>query len=350
LRNYPDLRILSRGMGSASHSVLASWVRVLVDALEANGHDAMAPLHAAGLSVEALRDPTARHPVLEVSRFWEAALDVTGDHAFGLKVPKYIRPTTFHALGYAVLASPTLGEALERVVRYCQVVTDSGLLKLVREGDEVVLYVIPNLIHSRGGRAFRDAVMSTIVRAMRLLMGRAFLVRGVTLERDPDHDFTPYERFFGCPVTAGDQDTLHFDARQLEQPLPSSNPELARHNDAAVREYLARVETGTIVDRTRTAIAELTTREVSPDMVAKKLGMSLRSLQRSLREHGTSYEDLLRDVRRELACAYLREGRYSVTEIAFLLGYDSLSAFARAFKRWTGKPPSEYQQTGPGGA
>ncbi|HEX5660634.1 MAG TPA: AraC family transcriptional regulator [Polyangiales bacterium] len=318
----------------------------MVDALEANGHDAMAALEAAGLSAEALKDPSARHPVPAVARFWEHAVDITSDPAFGLRVPKYTRPTTFHALGYAVLASPTLGEALQRMVRYCQVVTDSGMMKLAHEGDEVVLHVIGSLAHNRGGMAFRDSVMSTIVRGMRMLM-RAFTVRSVTLNREPGRDFAPYERFFGCAVTTAEWDTLHFDALQLEQPLPGSNPELARHNDAAVREYLSRVETGTIADRTRTAIAELTTRAVSPELVARKLGMSLRSLQRSLREHGTSYEDLLRDVRRELACAYLREGRYSVTEIAFLLGYDSLSAFARAFKRWTGKPPSAYQQAGP---
>lgn len=335
-------------MVTASPSVLSSWVRVLLDALEAHGHDAIGHLEAVGLSSEAMRDPAARHPVLAVSLLWERALDVTGDPAFGLRVPKYIKHTSFHALGYAVLASPTLGEALERVVRYCQVVTDSGMLKLVQAGDEVVLNVIPSLPHSRGGRAFRDSVMSTIVRAMRLLGGRDFSVHGVTLDREPAHDLAPYVRFFGCPVSLGEHDTLRFDAEQLAQPLSSSNPELARHNDAAVREYLARVETGTIADRTRTAIAELTTRDVSPELVARKLGTSLRSLQRSLREHGTSYEDLLRDVRRELACAYLRDGRYSVTEVAFLLGYDSLSAFARAFKRWTGKPPSEFQQSGPG--
>jgi AraC-like DNA-binding protein len=335
-------------MVAASPSVLSSWVRVLVDALEANGHDATLALQDVGLSAEDLKDPSARHPVLAVSQFWERALELTHDPAFGLRVPRYVRHTTFHALGYAVLASPTLGEALERVVRYCQVVTDSGMMKLATEGEEVVLCVIGSLTGHRGADAFRDSIMSTIVRVMRLLMGRGLIVRSATVNRRPDHDLAPYERFFGCPVALGAEDTLHFDGHQLEQPLPNSNPELARHNDAAVREYLARVETGTIADRTRAAIAELTTREVSPDMVARKLGMSLRSLQRSLREHGTSYEDLLRDVRRELACAYLREGRYSVTEIAFLLGYDSLSAFARAFKRWTGKPPSAYQQTGPG--
>lgn len=327
--------------------MLSSWVRVLVDALEAHGHDVAPLLVAADISEKVLADPYARVPVRQAARLWRTAAELT-EESFGLRVPKYIRHTTFHALGYAVLASPTLGEALERIVRYCQLVTDSGMLKLERGAEGVSLHFIPSFPHERGSHVFRDSVMSSVVRAARTLMGRSFQVRKVTLDRAPELDFSPYQRFFACPVERGAGDRLYFDADMLAAPLPGSNPELARHNDTAVREYLARIETGTIVDRTRAAIAEQTTRDVSAAQVARKLGVSLRSLQRSLREHGTSYEDLLRAVRQELACAYLREGRYTVSEVAFVLGYDNLSAFARAFKRWTGKQPSEYQVGGPG--
>jgi AraC-like DNA-binding protein len=117
-----------------------------------------------------------------------------------------------------------------------------------------------------------------------------------------------------------------------------------RFNEAAVREYLGRLESGSIVDRTRDAMDDCDTEQLSPELVARKLGMSLRSLQRSLRERGSSYEKLLRDGRRDLACTYLSDGRHSITETAFALGYESSSAFARAFKRWTGQLPSEYQQ------
>lgn len=276
------------------------------------------------------------------------AAELVGDPAFGLQVPHYTRQTTFHALGYAVYASPTLAEALDRVVRYCRVVTDSGMLQLEHSAGgvgEVVLRIIPVAPSHGTADAFRDSVLALIVHMLRGLMGESFALRKVTLHRGLSRDFTPYQQFFACPVERGQADALQFDEQLLELSLPASNPELAHHNDAAVREYLARIDTGTIVDRTRAAIAEQATREVSPELIARKLGMSLRSLQRGLREHGSSYELLLRDVRREFACTYLRDGRYSVTEVAFVLGYDSLSAFARAFKRWTGKPPSEYQQS-----
>jgi AraC-like DNA-binding protein len=131
----------------------------------------------------------------------------------------------------------------------------------------------------------------------------------------------------------------------LDMELPTSNPDLVRHGEAAVLEYLSKLDSGSIVDRARDVIDECSTKQLTPEIVARKLGMSLRSLQRSLRECGSSYEKLVRDGRREVACAYLRDGRHSVTETAFALGYESSSAFARAFKRWTGQLPSEYQQS-----
>ena len=79
----------------------------------------------------------------------------------------------------------------------------------------------------------------------------------------------------------------------------------------AVREYLATISGGSLVDQ-RAAIAERVAAPRSPQDVAKKLGLSLRSMQRAVNESGTSYEALLGDVRKELACAYLRQGKYSV--------------------------------------
>jgi AraC-like DNA-binding protein len=90
-------------------------------------------------------------------------------------------------------------------------------------------------------------------------------------------------------------------------------------------------------------LAERLTSDPSPATVAAALGTSVRSLQRRLRDQGFSYVTLLNETRRQLGTAYLLDERYSVTEIAFQLGFDDASAFARAFRRWTGLSPSEYR-------
>jgi AraC-like DNA-binding protein len=326
-------------------SVLASWVRTIVDALTAQGVDASEVLREAGFEPDAFTVPNARVSVVAMARLWRKAAERVGDPAFGLRASKYIRQTTFHALGYSVLASSTLQEAVERLVRFNHVVSDVANLELVREGELARLLVVLKPGYESGGREAMDAILSLITRALRLLCGPDFFLESVAMRRPEPSDRAPYERLFRCAIQfESDVDAVCFSHALLQRALPAGNPELARFSDAATREYLGRVSTGTLVDRARACIAENVGGKLSPEWLAKKLGMSVRSLQRSLQEHSTSYESLLRDIRQELACSYLKEKRHSVTEIAFLLGYENLGAFARAFKRWTGLSPSDYAE------
>lgn len=324
-------------------SVLASWVRTIVDAVSAQDIEASELLEAAGLAHSDLSDPNARLPVVAMARLWKRAAERIGDPAFGLRASKYIRHTTFHALGHSMLASATLQEAVERLVRFNHLVSDVAVVELVTHAESARLLVRLKTGYETGGLEAMDAILALIARALRLLSGERFPLEGVTMRRLRPQDLAPYERTFRCPVQFGcDVDALSFSQTLLLKTLPTGNPELARYSDAAVREYLARIEAGSLVDRVRATMAENMGGELSPELVAKKLATSVRSLQRSLKDHDTTYERLLRETREELACAYLREKRNSITEVAFLLGYENLGAFARAFKRWTGLSPSEY--------
>lgn len=145
-------------------SVLSSWSRTIVDGLEAIGADADAALASAGLTRDALRDPNARLPATVAARLWAAAADRAGDPAFGLRASQFVRPTTFHALGFAVYASATLRDALERLVRYSHVVTSSRELSLTIEGDIARLSIEGRPSGERPSYEAIDAVMSLIVR------------------------------------------------------------------------------------------------------------------------------------------------------------------------------------------
>jgi len=82
---------------------------------------------------------------------------------------------------------------------------------------------------------------------------------------------------------------------------------------------------------------------VTIEATARRLGVGPRTLQRQLRERGTSFRDVLESVRRELALAYVRQGKFDAAEVGFLLGFSRPSAFYRAFRRWTGGTPSAYR-------
>jgi AraC-like DNA-binding protein len=79
--------------------------------------------------------------------------------------------------------------------------------------------------------------------------------------------------------------------------------------------------------------------------VAKQMAMSTRTLQRELKKRGADFKHLAEDTRRRFAINYLEDRQNTLTEVAFLLGYSELSAFNRAFKRWTGSTPLDYRRT-----
>ncbi|MET0343241.1 MAG: AraC family transcriptional regulator [Polyangiales bacterium] len=333
--------VLTRG--PPRPSVLSSWTRVILDALEARGIDPVPVLRDAGFARDAFRDPNARLAAIDTARLWRRAAVCANDPAFGLFASSLVRPTTFHALGYAVFASATLRDALQRLLRYGHLVSDAAELDLETTRKSARLRFLIRSGEVPSDPAL-DAVISLIVRTCRTLTERSFCLERLALRRPRPLDLEPYERFYRCPIEFDAPfDALTLDAALLDRPLLSANPELARHNDDLVRRYLAGMREGTVVDRVREALATHLPRDASPEKVATLLGMSARSLQRRLKEQGTSYVQVLRDTRRELAIGHLREAHCSVTEIAFLLGFEDASAFARAFRTWTGVTPSSFR-------
>jgi len=336
--------ILSPMVALHAPSVLSSWTRTILDALGARGVDTDRVLEDAGIDHDAFRDPNGRFPLSTSNTLWRVAVEHAQDPAFGLTVSKHVTQTTFHGLGFAMMASSTLREALLRLVRYNHVVTDATDLRLDVSGGSARLTVLIADGHAAPPPEAIDAAMSLMVRTCRFLTAHTFTLIDVDQIRSAPEDRAPYEKFFGCKVRFGAPfDALTFDARVLDRPIEMSNPELARHNDDAVHAYLQRVRTGNVVDQVRARLATRLADRPTAQEVASTLGLSQRSLQRRLKERQTSYEEILSEVRRDLACAYLREERYSVTELAFILGFEDASSFARAFRRWTGASPSAFR-------
>jgi AraC-like DNA-binding protein len=108
--------------------------------------------------------------------------------------------------------------------------------------------------------------------------------------------------------------------------------------------YLARLDRTDVVTRvTKKIIEMLPDGECSRDKVSRALGMSPSMLHLKLSQHGTNFQQLLDDTRKELAWSYVQQPTRSVTEITFLLGFTDTSNFTRAFKRWTGMSPTDFR-------
>ena len=312
-------------------------------ALDAEGLDGAAIARRAGIDTGSLGDADARVPRAALTALWKLAVEETGNPAFGLLAARHTLQTTFHALGYAVMASSTLREAIERIIRYRRLIGDIIQLRLDDRGERS-RFVID--VSAGGGIVPWEAVDAAVagtVRQARILQGGGAPL-AISLERPAPADPSVYERALRAPVAFAQPSTfLEYASADLDRRLPAANAELARQNDEVVVRYLARLQAGGALGRTRQALLEgLPSGTPTRPQIARRLGMSARSLQRLLAAEGSSFTGLLAEARLVLARSYLEEGRLPVTEIAFVLGFADTSAFSRAFKRWTGLAPSDY--------
>lgn len=333
---------------NSTATALSSWAKAIRKALEAAGVDSTPLFAEAGIALATLEDPNARLPVEATTKLWGLATRATGDDAFGLTVARQVAPTTFHALGYSVIASATLHEVFEKVSRYFRLITDAAEPVLTQEDETYCIR-----FHSAPGvhpapEAF-DAFSFLIVRLCRGLYKREYSPTAVSLCRPVPRNVVGFERAFRAPITFNAAvNALWFDRTTFEKKLEGSNPELARHNDEIVLRYLTHFTRENLRTRVHAELIKLLPMgEPSAEKVAQALHLSERNLQRKLAEEGTSYKELLNDTRRDLALSYIRDARFSLSQIAYVLGFTDSSSFTRAFKRWTGQAPSTYRSGAP---
>ena len=324
-------------------STLATWAGTIVRALAAHGVDGAAVARQAGIDPEQLNHES-RVPRVALDRLWHLAVEATANPAFGLEAPRFASQTTFHALGYAVLASLTLQEAFERMVRFRRLIGEILQLQLIDIGDRY-RFVIDVSAHPQMPSQAVDAIVAMSVRQARLLHGgRTCDPVSVSFQHPAPADIEPYTKLFRAPVLFDQPVTcIEFTRRDVEDPLPAGNADLARGNDEVMLTFLARSAPSQLTARVRQAMLEaLPDGAPAKGAIARSLGMSARNLQRHLAQEGTSFKQLLVEARVSLACSYIDAGRLSVTEIAFILGFADTSTFSRAFKRWIGMSPRRW--------
>ncbi len=328
------------------YSGLATSAGWIWRALESHGVEPEPLFRRAGMDPAKMLDPDARYKEAKFYRLMNLAVEATGNPYFGLEVGEYWHPSHAHALGYAWLASQTLLDALERTARFFKVLSDKEELVLEDLGEAYRL-LLQNLSprnHPTADEEY-DSMMAGIVDLSRYCAGEDFAPLRVSLTRVPPPDPERFHRHFRCPVHfRANENVMVFDAESLRRPLPTSNPAVAQANDRIVADYLARFDRGGVQMQVRSKLLEqLSSGHATQESVARSLHMSSRNLQRKLKDDGTTYKDLLDQTRRDLAEQYVRQKHLSIKEITYLLGFSESANFSRAFKRWTGRSPSEFR-------
>ncbi len=312
------------------------------------GLDAQALLGEQGITLDAIRDPNARIP----ARTWDAlarrAATQTGDPALGLYAADCWHPSNLGALGYAWLSSSSLRTGLGRVARYWRLLGEKTAARLEDTPAGLKTVFESGRTDPLVGPIAADFAMSLLVSMCRMNYGAELRPVAVTLKRSKPDGWQIYQDHYGCPIqfTTG-EDSFTLTRGDVDKPLPSSNRQIATTLDTILAQQLAQLDKTNVVARCRASLLEqLSSGELSEEEMAQQLNMSRRTLQRKLADAETTYQQLVDETRRELALRYIENPHHSITDITFMLGFSQQSAFTRAFRRWTGAPPSEYRLRG----
>ena len=272
-------------------------------------------------------------------------METLRDSALPLRVAKRMDSATFDALGFGVLVSSTLGEALQRIQRYLRFMTDGIRLDIETEGGVVSICLVQT--ERRAEHAFVDQVsLAHIVLSARSLTGMALRPLEVHFPYAPIADDHALRDFFRAPLVYGSPVTaLRFASSVLELPLLRADAKMAAFFEAYLDRVLHKAypEHG-IAAKVRDALPRaLAEHAYAPNELAAQLGMTRAMLGKQLRQEGSSYNELLVSVRRALAEYHLRQRKLSLGEIAYELGYSEPAAFHRAFRRWTQMTPAAFR-------
>jgi AraC-like DNA-binding protein len=277
--------------------------------------------------------------------FWEVAWRSSGDPFFGLYVPDPLSPNLYDVVSYAIAASDNLAVGFEKFVRFQRLIADISPITLTVDGDVIrvgrVFPAHPAL------RPWSEAALAAVLSRARELTGVAFDPIEVHFQHPRPEDISAHERVFRCPLFFSERTTEIVVAREIAGlPLNKADTGLSKILDRYASEMLSRMpRTTEFADRVRHVTAE-TLKAADPSLrtVATRMHMSARTLQRRLHLEGTSFNHVLDEVRREMAEGYLDQPQFSITEIAFLLGFSDVSSFHRAFKRWSARTPMEFRR------
>jgi AraC-like DNA-binding protein len=326
-------------------SGLVRLVLMQLDKLGELGVSRTLLLREAKIDESQLRDPDGRISLEGVARLWRATASHVTDPAFGLRMGASTSVREWGLVGYAVAYSATLGSALHRFAHYSRVMSDALVVRIDTERDAAWLRldVQPAL------RAFRPAVdarLAALLSACREMVGAPVTPLLVQLSYRQPADVKEYERFFGAPLEFGSlTSSFLLRSEDLARQLALADKTLVGYLATLADQKLASIGTERSVrERVRRALwSELSERTPPLEAVARSLGVSARTLQRQLRQEGVTFASILAELRREMAPSLLRDGQNSVSEVAFLLGYEDPSAFRRAFQRWFGRSPRSFR-------
>jgi AraC-like DNA-binding protein len=335
----------------AHPGILASAATGLAEHVARLGGDIDRICGEVGVDPASVGQPTLS---LELSAFcslFEQAARLTRNLNFGLWFGNTFKPRDLGLIGYTAVSSPNLGSALENFVSLFALHQQSTHMAIADAGQGLVRleYQIrmPDIVSRR-----QDAELSLgmFLNIIRECLGQSWAPEEVHFEHPKPEAWREHESAFDAPVYFSQAtNALVFRRELFARPMPAPDLKLLSITRMCLMSVGTRpLPRHTRKDQIRSAIrAQLADGYPALEAVAETVKATPATIQRELARDNLNYKDLVEETRRELALVYVCQRELPFSEIAFLLGYSELSAFSRAFHRWTGTSPRNYRAQQP---
>lgn len=320
--------------------------RVLVETAVAQGADRAAVLEGSSVTAAMLESPDARISYLQFGVLVRNALALTKNPALGLDVGRRVHLPQLGMVGLAIMSTSTLRDALEVGLRHYKRIAPAFDLSLEVDGP-IARFIVRESVPTAPFQAFaHELLLVAYALQGRALLGRPLPVQRVQLAFPRPAHADRYKELYDVPYSFDAGTTIvELDAAALEERLAFGDPASAKIAEQYFAEHpLPQSETDGLVSQVRTRILAARGKPPEVAQIARELQTSERSLRRGLHELGTSYQELLDDVRKQRALEWTRSTAMPFDQLASLLGFADVRSFRRAFKRWTGKTPSELRE------
>lgn len=332
-------------------TVSTLYIRTLFQALQGVGIEDIAILRILNISEQELQDPNGRIPIQRLGTMWQTAIEIADTPLLGLIAGARIIPADFGIIGHMALASETLKDAFFTGIKYEHLINDSYESTLVEEGD-----IIFNRLNCNDLAPHKAEPLIEFDFASFISFGRASAAQHETnlvapievhFTHSPRGPIEEYERLLFGPVKFNmpcNQVAIHKDILKLSTraPDPSLLSMIQQRIQAMDKAYNS-AKNSTSKQVSRFILDNIELGFPSVEQVAAYLSISSSTLKRRLTNDGTSYQALVTTLKCELAESFLKE-KTPIADIAMILGFSESSAFTRAFKKWTGTVPSQFNK------
>jgi AraC-like DNA-binding protein len=305
---------------------------------------------AVNLDCAKLLYPDAQIPFVQLIKLYEYAALLSGDPDFGLHLGEQSNPKMYELLGYVTMNSQTFGGFLDCLLRYQQIWTNAVRFSLetISVSDIHLSYIYRISETSTEERRHEsENMLSVIMKMGRMVTAVNWMPRETHFEHQQPNCVSEHQRIFGEFVYFNRPQTrLVFDSYIMSLPVIEADPKLFAMLRSYAENLLPEINPEAEISARVSEVLgkSLAGGQRSIGVVSKQIGVSPRTLQRKLNEEGTSYHKLVEDVQRALSERYLKSSELTICEISYLVGFSQQSAFQRAFKRWKGITPKEFQR------